>query len=124
MTIHVGKSVTSHEVSNSDSFEERKWGEEKKSKNYVKRWEWIGESLVIIMEFRIERFRIGKQRNIPVLGDAERIVAASFTDIDLNMNMSLGSIDSIESQRQIVTIMEGGQEAFKRRNEIYSSWGK
>lgn len=57
-------------------------------------------------------------------GDAERIVAASFTDIDLNMNMSLGSIDSIESQRQIVTIMEGGQEAFKRRNEIYSSWGK
>ena len=91
------------------------------------------DNQVIYSEFikRIKEKKISTQfifathnANIPVLGDAERIVAASFTDIDLNMNMSLGSIDSIESQRQIVTIMEGGQEAFKRRNEIYSSWGK
>lgn len=59
--------------------------------------------------------------NIPVLGDAERIIAADSTDG--NMHVNSGTIDSTESHQQIVDIMEGGYEAFQRRNEIYTSWG-
>ena len=58
--------------------------------------------------------------NIPVLGDAERIVAAQFSD--MKMEMECGTIDTTETHKQIVTIMEGGHEAFQRRNAIYGSW--
>jgi len=58
--------------------------------------------------------------NIPVLGDAERIIATQC--IDETFNLSPGNIDTLESQMQIVEIMEGGFDAFKRRNAIYSSW--
>jgi ABC-type Na+ transport system ATPase subunit NatA len=58
--------------------------------------------------------------NIPVLGDAERIVAADSTDGI--MCVDAGTIDSKESQEKIVNIMEGGPDAFKRRNDIYTSW--
>lgn len=60
--------------------------------------------------------------NIPVLGDAERIVAADSSDGI--MHISSGTIDSKETHQQIVDIMEGGYEAFKRRNVIYSTWEK
>jgi hypothetical protein len=60
--------------------------------------------------------------NIPVLGDAERVIAAN--NIEGVMHIASGTIDSKESQQQIVDIMEGGYEAFKRRNTIYSSWEK
>ncbi|MGI6497292.1 MAG: hypothetical protein ACOX0U_00350 [Oscillospiraceae bacterium] len=58
--------------------------------------------------------------NIPVLGDAERVVAAD--GVEGAMRINSGTIDSKESHQQIVDIMEGGYEAFKRRNTIYSSW--
>ena len=58
--------------------------------------------------------------NIPVLGDAERVIAAN--NVEGVMHITSGTIDSKESQKQIVDIMEGGYEAFKRRNTIYSSW--
>jgi hypothetical protein len=34
----------------------------------------------------------------------------------------VGSIDSPPLQEAIVSIMEGGGEAFKRRKEIYQIW--
>lgn len=58
--------------------------------------------------------------NIPVLGDAERVVAAE--GLEGAMHITSGTIDSKESHQQIVDIMEGGYEAFKRRNTIYSAW--
>ncbi|NLF42767.1 MAG: AAA family ATPase, partial [Bacteroidales bacterium] len=58
--------------------------------------------------------------NIPVLGDAERVVAAA--GVEGVMRINSGTIDSKESHQQIVDIMEGGYEAFKRRNTIYTSW--
>lgn len=58
--------------------------------------------------------------NIPVLGDAERVVAAD--GVEGAMRITSGTIDSKESHQQIVDIMEGGYEAFKRRNTIYTSW--
>lgn len=58
--------------------------------------------------------------NIPVLGDSERIISTEC--IDENFTLSAGNIDTPASQNQIVEIMEGGYEAFNRRNAIYSSW--
>ena len=58
--------------------------------------------------------------NIPVLGDAERVVATE--GIERTIRITSGTIDSKESHQQIVDIMEGGYEAFKRRNIIYCSW--
>jgi chromosome segregation protein len=58
--------------------------------------------------------------NIPVLGDAEQIVACSYTD-DAIQPLA-GSIDSPVLQEAIVSIMEGGSEAFQRRKEIYEIW--
>ena len=58
--------------------------------------------------------------NIPVLGDADRVVAAVFEDS--NMDMQTGTIDDSTMHTQIINIMEGGKEAFERRNAIYNSW--
>jgi predicted ATPase len=58
--------------------------------------------------------------NIPVLGDAEQIIACSYTNDSINT--SAGSIDSPPLQEAIVGIMEGGNEAFERRKEIYQIW--
>jgi len=58
--------------------------------------------------------------NIPVLGDAEQIIACAYGD-DV-IETKIGSIDSPELQDAIVSIMEGGSEAFQRRKEIYQIW--
>jgi predicted ATPase len=58
--------------------------------------------------------------NIPVLGDAEQIHACTFMDDKVSIHS--GSIDEQNTQTKIVDIMEGGQEAFDRRKEIYQIW--
>ncbi|MHB8422796.1 MAG: TrlF family AAA-like ATPase [Leptospirales bacterium] len=58
--------------------------------------------------------------NIPVLGDAEQIVACAYGDDTIDTKV--GSIDNPELQDAIVSIMEGGSEAFRRRKEIYQIW--
>lgn len=58
--------------------------------------------------------------NIPVLGDSEQVIAVSY-DED-RMNIETGSIDKKDIQNKIVDIMEGGEEAFNKRKEIYNLW--
>ena len=58
--------------------------------------------------------------NIPVLGDSEKVIACSHDEEKIEINS--GTIDNHETQRSIVDIMEGGDEAFKRRKDIYSIW--
>lgn len=58
--------------------------------------------------------------NIPVLGDSEQIIAVE--NIDEEINTIIGSIDNIEIQSQVITIMEGGPQAFNIRKEIYNLW--
>jgi predicted ATPase len=58
--------------------------------------------------------------NIPVLGDAELVHACSF--MDEKVTVQSGSVDAQNTQKLIVNIMEGGQEAFNRRKEIYKIW--
>ena len=59
--------------------------------------------------------------NIPVLGDSEKIIACKY-NLEVEIELHSGTIDEHETQEQIVNIMEGGQEAFKRRKDIYSIW--
>jgi chromosome segregation protein len=58
--------------------------------------------------------------NIPVLGDAEQaIVCRKEGEV---FSFVHGSIDDKEIQQRIVTVMEGGEDAFRRRKEIYQLW--
>lgn len=58
--------------------------------------------------------------NIPVLGDSEKVVSCSYDEKKITVHS--GTIDNHETQRFIVDIMEGGDEAFNRRKNIYSIW--
>ena len=58
--------------------------------------------------------------NIPVLGDAEQIIACDYSAGAISPKT--GSIDEPAIQDAVVTIMEGGKEAFERRKEIYGIW--
>jgi ABC-type cobalamin/Fe3+-siderophores transport system ATPase subunit len=59
--------------------------------------------------------------NIPVLGDSEKIIACKYI-VDKDIDLHSGTIDNHDTQEQIVNIMEGGKEAFRRRKNIYSIW--
>jgi len=58
--------------------------------------------------------------NIPVLGDAEQAIVCR-KDGDV-FSFDHGSIDDKDIQQRIVTVMEGGEDAFRRRKEIYQLW--
>jgi DNA repair exonuclease SbcCD ATPase subunit len=58
--------------------------------------------------------------NIPVLGDSEKIISCKYSESKIEVQD--GTIDNHETQKQIVTIMEGGEEAFNRRKNIYELW--
>jgi chromosome segregation protein len=58
--------------------------------------------------------------NIPVLGDAEQIVRCRFTPD--RIDIAQGAVDSGAIQKEIVDVMEGGDDAFRRRQRIYDSW--
>ena len=58
--------------------------------------------------------------NIPVLGDAERIFVVEYQDTTIDI--SQGNIDMKSTHKKIVDIMEGGEEAFDKRQLIYTSW--
>ena len=57
--------------------------------------------------------------NIPVLGDAEKVIACEYQD---KIIIFEGSIDKPEIQDKIIGIMEGGKDAFNRRRDIYNLW--
>ncbi|MFO7749864.1 MAG: histidinol-phosphatase [Desulfobacteraceae bacterium] len=58
--------------------------------------------------------------NFPVLGDAEQIIACSYSDD--KMQSKSGGIDCPGLQQEIVNIMEGGEEAFLQRKRRYEIW--
>ena len=58
--------------------------------------------------------------NIPVLGDSEKVISCSYDEKTITVHS--GTIDNHQTQRFIVDIMEGGDEAFNRRKNIYSIW--
>lgn len=58
--------------------------------------------------------------NIPVLGDAEQTIVCR--KAGEHFSFEHGSIDNKRIQDRIVTVMEGGEDAFRRRKEIYQLW--
>lgn len=58
--------------------------------------------------------------NFPVLGDAETITTCHSSDEEISI--SVGNIDNKACQASIISIMEGGPEAFERRKAIYQIW--
>lgn len=58
--------------------------------------------------------------NIPVLGDAEQAVVCRHSGEEFSFEH--GGIDAKKIQKRIITVMEGGEAAFKRRKEIYQLW--
>ncbi len=58
--------------------------------------------------------------SFPVLGDAESVTTCKASDEDITV--TCGNIDDKACQAQIISIMEGGPEAFERRKEIYQIW--
>jgi energy-coupling factor transporter ATP-binding protein EcfA2 len=58
--------------------------------------------------------------NFPVLGDAEQVHACRYEDEQVHLLS--GSIDSRPIQDAIINIMEGGEEAFNRRKQVYNLW--
>lgn len=58
--------------------------------------------------------------NIPVLGDSEKVLAVEYQDTVIDI--AQGNIDLDNTHNQIVDIMEGGKEAFEKRQLIYEAW--
>lgn len=58
--------------------------------------------------------------NIVVLGDSEQIFACNYSEDKIQIEQ--GGIDSIKMQKTIISVMEGGLDAFNRRREIYGLW--
>ncbi len=58
--------------------------------------------------------------NFPVLGDAEQVVTCEYGTGGITPRT--GSIDKPEVQQDIVSIMEGGEEAFNKRGRKYKTW--
>jgi predicted ATPase len=58
--------------------------------------------------------------NIPVLGDADQLFRCQYRPDRIDIES--GSIDRPAMQAAIVSVMEGGEEALRRRNQIYSIW--
>ena len=59
--------------------------------------------------------------NIPVLGDAELVHACRESEKG-RYDHSSGSLDSVATRDAIVSVMEGGADAFEQRQKIYSQW--
>lgn len=55
-----------------------------------------------------------------MLGDAEQVHACRYQDETILLES--GSVDAREMQEASIRIMEGGQEAFNRRKEVYNLW--
>ncbi len=58
--------------------------------------------------------------NFPVLGDAEQVHACRYQDATVSVQS--GGIDARPIQEAIINIMEGGEEAFRRRKDVYNLW--
>ncbi|HAV7839596.1 TPA: ATP-binding protein, partial [Escherichia coli] len=53
-------------------------------------------------------------------GDAENVCACEYSDGKIQTVG--GGVDAPLVQQHIISVMEGGREAFERRREVYGSW--
>jgi ABC-type nitrate/sulfonate/bicarbonate transport system ATPase subunit len=77
----------------------------------------VVETLRLVKECR-QVIVVTHNANIAVLGDAEMIFPMRRTD-DRGVALDRGAIDRKETRNEVQRILEGGEEAFRRRKEIY-----
>jgi ABC-type Mn2+/Zn2+ transport system ATPase subunit len=83
--------------------------------------EFIFHSLVPVLRAAKERRQIivvTHNPNIAVLGDAEKIIAFKSTS-DKSVVVADGSIDDLKTRTLVCQILEGAEEAFRRRSKTY-----
>lgn len=83
--------------------------------------EFIFHSLVPVLRAAKERRQVivvTHNPNIGVLGDAEKILAFKSTS-DKSVVVADGSIDDPKTRTVVCQILEGAEEAFRRRSKIY-----
>lgn len=83
--------------------------------------EFIFHSLVPVLRAAKERRQViivTHNPNIAVLGDAEQIIALKSTS-DKSTIVATGSIDESNTKKVVCQILEGAEEAFRRRAKIY-----
>jgi ABC-type enterochelin transport system ATPase subunit len=83
--------------------------------------EFIFHSLVPVLRAAKERRQVivvTHNPNIAVLGDAEQIVALKSTS-DQSVVVANGSIDDAKTRTVVCQILEGTEEAFRRRGKMY-----
>lgn len=61
--------------------------------------------------------------NIPVLGDADQVIAC-YEEGKGQHREDFGSLDMTKTKDAIINIMEGGSKAFEKRHDIYTLWAK
>lgn len=76
--------------------------------------------LICEMKSRMQFIFATHNANFPVLGDAEQVLACRYANDQISIQA--GGVDNAVIQQEIVNIMEGGEEAFQRRKEIYRIW--
>ena len=84
--------------------------------------EFIFHSLVPVIRAAKERRQVivvTHNANIAVLGDAEQIVALKSSS-DKSVIVSAGSIDDSKTKAVVCRILEGAEEAFRRRAKMYN----
>lgn len=83
--------------------------------------EFIFHSLVPVLRAAKERRQViivTHNANIAVLGDAEQIIALKSTS-DRSTIVAQGSIDEPKTKKVVCQILEGAEEAFRRRAKVY-----
>ena len=83
--------------------------------------EFIFHSLVPVLRAAKERRQIivvTHNPNIAVLGDAEQIIALKSSN-EKSVVMARGSIDEPNTKKMVCRILEGAEEAFKKRAKMY-----
>jgi len=75
----------------------------------------------IIRELKVERqlIFVTHNANIPVLGEAERVVVMKMENPKKAAPPNVGDVDEVKEE--ILSLLEGGAEAFKRRQTRYGS---
>ncbi len=83
--------------------------------------EFIFHSLVPVIRAAKERRQVivvTHNANIAVLGDAEQIIALKSAN-DKSVVVATGSIDDGNTKGTVCRILEGAEEAFKKRGKMY-----
>lgn len=76
--------------------------------------------LILRLKARTQFVFATHNANFPVLGDAEQVITCEYDSVEIRPR--IGSIDKPETQHDIVSIMEGGEEAFRKRGRKYRAW--